>query len=47
MNEIVQTNEVNVQPLQTWEAPELKVGAVTQETLNNPGGAVTDGFTLS
>lgn len=39
------TTEQNAQ--RVWQEPELKIVDVAKQTLNNPGGNVSDGFTNS
>lgn len=47
MDATTPARDTEVQSLQAWETPELKIGSVTQETLANTFNANPDGGTVS
>jgi len=47
MDATTSARDTEVQSLQIWEAPELKIGSVTQDTLNAAILTAPDGVTSS
>lgn len=47
MDATTPARDTEVQPLQAWEAPELKIGSVAQDTLNAAIPNASDGVTSS